>query len=187
MMGRWEVAERPKPRTPHALAEEADGRQRKSNWCSDTHESIGATCCWAMKRPAAARLQSGATAASSERPRRLRPPEKKKRKPRQNKPYERGGISWAEGPGGRESIVPVLLRSQRREVLPVHSQGRMHALDIPGNVCRAELRQRQGFSGAACPSGAVSDPDDPDGQRYGVYQRACWSPSPSTKRCLRRH
>ena len=44
-----------------------------------------------------------------------------------------GGISRAEGPDRRE-VCAVVLRSRRREVLPVYGEGRMYALDIPGDV-----------------------------------------------------
>ena len=62
-----------------------------------------------------------------------------------------------------------ILRSQRPEVLSIHGQGRMHALDIPGNVRGA---QRLAVSVEPGSQSTISDPDDPDGQRHGVYKRA---------------
>lgn len=92
--------------------------------------------------------------------------EKKKRKLRKNKPYQPAAY-----PGQKVQmdvkIVPRLLRSKRREILPVHSKGRMHTLGIPENVHGAQLRQRQRLSETACQSGAVSDSDVPDRQRCG--------------------
>ena len=44
-----------------------------------------------------------------------------------------GGIPRAEDSDRRE-VCAVVLRSRRREVLPVYGKGRMYALDIPGDV-----------------------------------------------------
>lgn len=72
----------------------------------------------------------------------LRPPEKKKRA-RQNKPYERAAYP---GQKLQVDVKFVPLRGQWPEILPIHGQGRMHALDIPGNVRGAQHAQRLAVS-----------------------------------------
>lgn len=74
-----------------------------------------------------------------------------------------------EASGGRE-VRAVVLRFQRGKELPVHGEGRVHALDLPGNAQRSFARK--GLSGKAGQERAVPDPHDSDRQRRRVHQCA---------------
>lgn len=122
-----------------------------------------------MKKPA--HTDTGeATTASSER-RQVCAGREEEAEAAKEQALSAGRVPRAKGSDGRKDCAR-LLRSKRREILPVHSKGRMHTLGIPENVHGAQLRQRQRLSETACQSGAVSDSDVPDRQRCGVSQRA---------------
>lgn len=102
----------------------------------------------------------------------LKPPEKKKRT-RQNKPYERAAYpgqkiqvdvkfvpSYCVANGQKYyqfTAKDECTRWTYREMYEEHSTHSAWAVSVePGS------------------QSAISDPDDPDGQRHGVHKRSCW-------------
>ena len=74
----------------------------------------------------------------------------------------KGRISGTEGTDRRE-VRSQLLRGGRQQVLPVHSQGRMYALDIQGDVCRTQHVQFPAIPSQPGCSRAIYDPGSADG------------------------